>query len=94
MSLKTISTKVTGKVQGVWYRNFTLEKANELGVCGFVKNMNDESVFILATGAKEQLKLLIEWCWIGSPKSKVDGVEITHLPLQQFQTFEIQRMLF
>jgi acylphosphatase len=91
--LKTISIKVSGKVQGVWYRKYTVEKATELGITGYVKNESDNSVYILATGNEENLQRLIIWCKQGPPKAIVEKIEISDLPFQQFHSFEIKRQL-
>ena len=87
--LQTISIIVTGKVQGVWYRKYTAEKAMELGISGYVKNLPDDSVYILATGIEEKLNALVQWCYIGSPKSKVEKVEVKEEPLRKFNDFKI-----
>jgi acylphosphatase len=89
--LKTISIIVSGKVQGVWYRKYTVDKATELGISGFVKNLPDDSVYILATGTDEQLKALVQWCYIGSPKSKVEEVEVKAEELQVMRNFVISK---
>lgn len=91
MSLKTISIKVTGKVQGVWYRNYTVDKATELGICGFVMNRADHSVFILATGTEAKLQEMIQWCYEGSPNSKVEEVEVKDQELNIMKDFIIKR---
>lgn len=46
---------ITGKVQGVFFRKYTCEAADAIGITGFVKNHPDQSVYILATGTNEQL---------------------------------------
>lgn len=90
--LKTISIIVSGKVQGVWYRKYTVDKATELGISGFVKNLPDDNVYILATGTEEQLQVLVKWCYIGSPKSNVEKVEVKEESLQTFDDFRIERV--
>ncbi len=61
---------VTGKVQGVFYRQSTLEKANEFNITGTVKNTKDgQSVEIFATGSPEKLQAFTDWCRVGSGKS-------------------------
>ena len=60
--LQTISITVSGKVQGVFYRQSTKEMATSLGITGQVKNLSDGSVYIIATGTKEQLDKLVDWC--------------------------------
>ncbi|KZS39965.1 acylphosphatase [Aquimarina aggregata] len=80
---------VKGKVQGVWYRKSTLEKAVEIGLIGFVKNQPDGSVYIEAKGTKNQLEELIEWCKVGPEYARVDAVTFTKVPAQAFDGFEI-----
>lgn len=89
--LKTLSIIVTGKVQGVWYRQSAKEKATELGVTGNVRNQLDSSVAIIATGLANQLDQFIEWCRQGPPRALVTNVEVTELPLQSFDRFVIER---
>ena len=86
---QTISITVSGKVQGVFYRQSTREKARELGLAGHVQNMPDGSVHILATGPREKLDQLISWCHQGPPRSRVTSVKITDLPYQEFNGFHI-----
>jgi len=88
---KTVSITVTGKVQGVWFRGYTLHKALELHITGFVKNQPDHSVYIIAAGTKEQLDEFIVCCRQGSPGSKVEQVEVKEIALQQFTSFSIER---
>lgn len=89
--LKTVSIHVTGKVQAVWYRKYTVDKAVELNITGFVKNLPDDSVYIVATGTAEQVMQLADWCWTGSPRSKVNSVTVDDVKLQEFEGFRIVR---
>lgn len=89
--METRKLVVTGKVQGVFYRKHTLEKAIELGISGTVMNRQDRSVEIVATGTAQQLDALIEWCWQGSPKSAVSGVTVTPLAPTHYRNFTIIR---
>ena len=88
---KTISITVSGKVQGVFYRQTTKEKARELGVTGEVRNLPDGNVFIIASGTEEQVSALAEWCKKGPPRAVVTGVEIEELPFQTFGQFMVIR---
>lgn len=87
--MAAISILVSGKVQGVWYRKYTLEKALQLGIAGTVRNLVSGEVYIEAEGSDEQLKALEEWCWQGSPQSKVTDVK--SMPIADFEssTFRI-----
>ena len=89
--MKTIGIRVSGKVQGVFFRQTTREKARELGLKGWVKNEEDGAVYILASGESNQLDRLVEWSRKGPEKARVTGVEITELPLQDFPDFAIDR---
>lgn len=89
--LVTYSIIVSGKVQGVFYRQSTREKATTIGITGTVENLSNGEVKIIATGTKEQLETLILWCRQGPPKAIVTTVEITELPLQSFSEFSIKR---
>ena len=88
---QTILIIVTGKVQGVWYRQHTLQEAQALGITGYVKNQNDGTVFIKATGSPAQLEGFIRWCHTGSPRSSVTAVVQSPAPLQLFTSFTIER---
>ena len=87
----TISITVSGKVQGVYYRQSTKEMAASLGITGQVKNLKDGSVYIVATGIKEQLDKLVTWCQQGPPKANITGLVVEELPLQSFGKFSIER---
>lgn len=88
---KTVSIIIKGRVQGVFFRQSTREKATTLGIKGEVKNMPDDTVQIIATGTPERIQQLIEWCRIGPPKARVEDVIIKELPLQSFERFSIVR---
>ena len=64
-----------GKVQGVFFRDFTKREAQRLKLTGWVKNMNNGSVRLQAIGEDNQLKLLKDWLQKGSPLSEVEKVE-------------------
>ena len=89
--LETISIIVTGKVQGVYFRQSTQKKAIELKINGTVKNFADGSVNIIATGNELQLAALAEWCKQGPARAKVISVEITKRPIQAYNGFIILR---
>ena len=71
-----VKIKVYGLVQGVFFRFNTKEKADELGLRGWVENKEDGSVEILTEGPDEKVKELIEWCKGGSGMARVDRVEV------------------
>ena len=66
---------VSGKVQGVWFRAATRERALALQLQGIARNLRDGSVEVLATGADEQLDALEKWLWQGPPLAQVASVQ-------------------
>ena len=88
---QTISIIVSGKVQGVFYRQSTKQKAIELSIGGEVKNIPDGSVAIKVTGTKEQLDDFIQWCRQGPKGAVVTCVNFIEIPLQLFDHFTIIR---
>ena len=72
---------VGGRVQGVFYRASTAQRARELGVTGHAKNLSDGRVEVLAVGEASAVEALVEWLWQGSSASKVTSVEVADVPL-------------
>jgi len=77
--MQSVSIIVSGRVQGVWFRKCTSDKAIELGISGTVKNLPNGNVQIEAIGTKDQLELFEKWCWTGSPLSKVETVKVKEI---------------
>lgn len=65
---------VKGRVQGVWFRDSTRQRAQELGLSGSAINRRDGSVEVIACGEPLRVKTLCEWLWEGSPMSEVAAV--------------------
>ena len=89
--LITVSIFVTGKVQGVYYRQSAREKALALGIKGKVMNLSDGNVQIIATGTKEKIDELLRWCKEGPPNAVVSNIIVEEMPLQEFSHFIIVR---
>jgi acylphosphatase len=82
---------VKGRVQGVNYRATVQAKAHEFNLTGFVRNLNNGNVYIEAEGEQENLSKFIDWCYIGSPRSKVTEVSSAEAEVQNFRTFEVRK---
>lgn len=67
---------VKGRVQGVSFRWYTQQKAQQLGLTGFARNMPDGSVEVLAEGERPVLEALIAFLHEGSPAAQVDDVQV------------------
>ena len=87
---RSIRIKVSGKVQGVYYRKGALEKARECGVFGFVQNTADRSVYIEAEGDVEPLANFLIWCYQGPKRAKVKVLRKEFQDLMNFESFEIK----
>lgn len=82
---------ILGLVQGVFFRSETRAKARELGLFGWVRNLEDGRVEILAEGEKEKLEKLVEWTKRGPNSARVDGIDIKWQKYQgEFKNFEIR----
>jgi acylphosphatase len=68
--------RISGRVQGVGYREGLRHEAGRLGVCGWVRNRLDGSVEALLQGPAEQVDALIAWARRGPPTAHVLGVEV------------------
>lgn len=79
MSIVTRKAKVSGKVQGVFFRACTRQQAVSLKLKGYANNLADGSVEVLAQGNEESVNSLFEWLWIGSPHSQVLSVATTDI---------------
>lgn len=89
MICKRITVK--GKVQGVYFRASTQDKAEELGLTGEVRNLPDGNVEVIACGRDEQVQRLLEWCHVGPPRAEVEEVLVEELPVRPFDGFRVVR---
>ena len=82
---------VSGRVQGVYYRATTREKAGEKGIDGWVRNLDDGRVETVFEGDREAVEAMVEWCHTGSPRAQVEGVEVEYGDPTGSEGFEIRR---
>jgi len=66
---------ISGLVQGVNFRHYTVQTAQNLHLTGWVKNLSDGRVEILAEGTKNELEQLLRWCQKGPPAAQVELVK-------------------
>jgi acylphosphatase len=78
---------IAGHVQGVFFREWTLSRAREIGVSGWVRNCSDGRVEAYAVGDKTQLERFASKLREGSPASRVDGLEIKDAPVEPCDGF-------
>jgi acylphosphatase len=72
-----VKLRIHGKVQGVWYRDWTVQAANALGVHGWVRNRTNGTVEALVVGEEAAVRSLIAQCHQGSPASHVERIDET-----------------
>ena len=88
--MKAFKANVSGKVQGVWFRDSTRRDAIKLEVTGCVKNLPGGTVYLEAEGEENNLKSLERWIHIGSPHSRVDRVDLQWIvPTNKYSTFKV-----
>ena len=88
--MKRVHLKISGRVQGVFFRARTRDTARRLGLTGWVRNCEDGTVEALAEGDEKALGEFIAWCRQGPPASHVDGVDIEWSePSGDFTGFDI-----
>ncbi len=81
--------QVIGKVQNVWFRKYTKDKAEVLGLNGMVRNKTDGNVYIEVEGNENTIDDFIKWLYKGSPKSNVEEVIYELSKFIGFESFEI-----
>jgi acylphosphatase len=82
---------VFGKVQGVFFRQNTLERAKALGLKGWVRNTEDGKVEAVFEGEREKIEKILEWMKIGPPMAEVENLEIKWEDFKgEFEDFKIR----
>lgn len=81
---------VSGQVQGVCFRIDTQQVARELGLTGWVKNLSNGKVEIIAEGEEEKVKQMVDWVKQGPPVAQVNNVDIEWQKYKgEFKSFHI-----
>lgn len=89
--MKAYSIEVRGKVQGVYYRVSAKEKADGLGVYGWVKNEPDGSVLLHVEGEESKIKAMFNWCRQGPRFSRPGPLMMFETHVEGYEDFEIRR---
>ena len=90
--MKHVSIHITGKVQGVFFRASTKEKADEFAIKGTVRNNGDGTVSVQAEGDDAAIDKFIEWCRQGPPNARVEHCEVVDIVSSgNFKNFSIVR---
>ena len=73
--MKATHIIVEGRVQGVFFRDYTRKQALQLNLTGWVRNLRDGSVEAVMCGSEDNISAMIEWLKEGSPLSRVDNLQ-------------------
>jgi acylphosphatase len=89
---KAVHIQISGRVQGVSFRYYTRQKATELGVDGWVRNLMNGQVEAWAQGEAEAVEALVNWCRQGPSSARVDELKLEEESLDpELEGFEIRR---
>ena len=88
--MECVQLIVSGKVQGVFFRDSTRRKAIELDLVGYAKNMHDGNVEVVAQGDENKLNELIEFIKNNPGRSKVENIKVSDKHPEKLKFFEIR----
>ena len=81
-----------GVVQGVFFRKFVKENAEELGIRGYVRNLNDGVIELIIEGKYEKVNEMLDRCKKGPKHSEIKDIEIEEIKYQGFNGFRISNL--
>ncbi len=88
MTIAARHVRITGKVQGVFYRGWTVKTARALGVVGWVRNRRDGDVEAFVQGRKADVDRFLYLAWSGPAAARVDDVRDEPAEIGELETFE------
>lgn len=89
-SHKGLHCFVSGRVQGVFFRQSTQAQANSYGLTGWARNLQDGRVEVMVFGSQQQLESFKQWLNTGPPMAQVIDVESEEVEFQKFEGFSIR----
>ena len=82
---------ISGKVQGVWFRASTKDKAEQLNIKGWVRNTSDGKVEAMFEGDEENVNEILKWCYQGPPLAEVENVKVKkQVPSNDLDCFSVR----
>ena len=87
--METVHLLISGKVQGVFFRQTAARKAQTLDITGWIKNTKDAKVEAVITGNNDDVKKFLTWCQAGPDKAEVENVSVSKQPDAIFKNFEV-----
>ncbi|PCJ65244.1 MAG: acylphosphatase [Bacteroidetes bacterium] len=89
--MTTNKVRISGKVQGVYFRASAKQIAMNLGIRGFVRNESDGSVIMEIEGDNNAVDDMVKWCKKGSALARVSSVEVSKEASRNFVSFDIKK---
>ncbi len=91
--MNNVSTrlKISGKVQGVFFRATAKKIAEKNNLTGWIKNLADGNVEAIVSGNKDGVEKFIEWCKDGPENATIESVEVNYLEEKIFKEFKVKR---
>jgi len=84
-----IHAVISGKVQGVFFRNGAKQKSEELGLTGWIKNIANGDVELVACGLRDPIMILTEWLWEGSDAAEISNVHWEEIAWEEHDQFVV-----
>ena len=81
---------ISGRVQGVWFRDSLRRRAEPRGVAGWARNTSAGTVEAVLEGPPDAVDDLLAWCWIGPPDAHVDNVAVISEEPEELTGFEVR----
>ena len=88
--MKCVHLIVSGRVQGVFFRANVRDKALQLGLNGYAKNLESGDVEVVAEGNEEKVKDLVDFIKKGPGIASVTGIQVKHKEPEKFKNFEVR----
>jgi acylphosphatase len=89
--MKTVHILISGRVQGVFFRESSRKLAEELHITGWIRNTPDEKVEALVTGEAGPVQRFVDWCRSGPEKARVEEIQVSGREETSFEKFEVIR---
>ena len=84
-----LNIKISGRVQGVFFRDTAKKRADELGLKGFIRNESGGTVYVEVEGGESAIGEFVKWCRRGSASAKVEKVEVKDGDFGNFSDFSV-----
>jgi len=91
--LRAVRLRMRGRVQGVWFRGWAMERAGDLGLDGWVRNRRDGTVEAVFSGNVEAIETIVDLCRAGPPHAWVDHVDRLEERVSETAGFEVRETI-